>query len=836
MTVQKSSRKTSTEPRFDTQLLKILGDAVMVVNIENRISVWNAAAEKMFGWKADEVIGRKQFDFIEFNDSDINMLSQIQDIVAAGQTWTGEYQASKKDGTRILVMLTASPALSDTGDLLGYICIMRPLLTLGTRSREQSPPSEFYDALLNSSIGNLYVYDFSEQRLLYVNNRVKETLGLTVKALKDAEEDDLISLIHPDDLAMVQASFMDNNSLSSNEFNEISYRMKTRDKGWRWFLTRFTPHEYFPSGSIKSVVGFAIDITEERESERQAAFSTRFLQVINQLSTGILRDQPLAQIAHEMVHSLEDIVPIASFDLLQYNEPFLELVPLVALRNGEIAGALHPEKAYNCAIFPQLQQGETLVIRDLRATQDQSEHLQEKLDMGIQLLIVIPLIRKTRLIGSIRFGFLTDSQIDVELQSSYEQIADQFALALDKKMLRDEIRAHTTDLEAEVQRRKEEAETLYQIALLGNQVDDFSVRAPQILSHLISTINGDISLLYLLDRAKNVLSLAAQHGLPHDVHPMFRTLPTTMPAVELIIRNPAPYYIIDESYLPDGEEIYARARKYTILGLPLKIKDRIEGFLIVARQNGRKTRPFTDREIAFVTIVAERIEGMVENRYWQEKANDALLLSERQRIARELHDSATQTLFSATLLTETAAQALEQDDIPVVKDCLPSINNLTQQALRELRLLVYELRPLDLENEGLTQAIQRRLTTVEDRSGIQTVFRQKGHALQTLPNKLEETIYRIIIEALNNALKHANPKNIVIELEHWNGTLDVVVRDDGGGFDAVQMVKNGGMGITNMRERAQLFRGSLDVLSTVGVGTEIHLTVPVGPVHTRRKE
>jgi signal transduction histidine kinase len=144
------------------------------------------------------------------------------------------------------------------------------------------------------------------------------------------------------------------------------------------------------------------------------------------------------------------------------------------------------------------------------------------------------------------------------------------------------------------------------------------------------------------------------------------------------------------------------------------------------------------------------------------------------------------------------------------------------QTLKEMRLLLHQLRPLSLEQGGFLGALNRRFEQVERRLGIvATADVEEG---LTLPRRVEESIYLITTEALNNSLKHSSTKSVYVQLGHINGNIELVVEDDGQGFDPSK--PTAGMGLNNMHERADLLGGSIEIQSTIGDGTRIHLSMP----------
>jgi signal transduction histidine kinase len=197
-------------------------------------------------------------------------------------------------------------------------------------------------------------------------------------------------------------------------------------------------------------------------------------------------------------------------------------------------------------------------------------------------------------------------------------------------------------------------------------------------------------------------------------------------------------------------------------------------------------------------------------------------LEERQRLARDLHDSVTQSLYSLSLFSRAALEATEDGDAGRLHYSLNEIERNTVQALREMRMLLYELRPADLDQEGLTHAIELRLNAVERRANLQVDARLDE--LAGLSPRQEIDLYHIVVEALNNVVKHAAATRVTLRLTLEGECVRLKVMDDGRGFDPAQT--RGGMGLRNIRERVARLDGQLTVISEPGAGTRLEAVIP----------
>jgi signal transduction histidine kinase len=206
------------------------------------------------------------------------------------------------------------------------------------------------------------------------------------------------------------------------------------------------------------------------------------------------------------------------------------------------------------------------------------------------------------------------------------------------------------------------------------------------------------------------------------------------------------------------------------------------------------------------------------------QAEELAAVQERNRLARELHDSVTQTIFSMTLTAEAARILLERDPSQAAPH-LALLQELAQGALSEMRALIQQLRPSPVEEGGLASALHKHLTALERREGLKVALQVEGEG--QLPREQEEGLFRIVQEALNNVVKHAQTDKAAVRLQLEDGRVSLLIEDQGAGFDpSVSGSARGGFGLTSMRERIEMLGGALEVKSSPGKGTQVLVQVP----------
>jgi signal transduction histidine kinase len=194
---------------------------------------------------------------------------------------------------------------------------------------------------------------------------------------------------------------------------------------------------------------------------------------------------------------------------------------------------------------------------------------------------------------------------------------------------------------------------------------------------------------------------------------------------------------------------------------------------------------------------------------------------ERAHLARELHDSVTQALFSMTLVSRSVEMLLDRDP-DAAREQLVQLRELQREALAEMRALIFELRPGNLEQDGLSRALKTHAAALQGRLGLPIVV--DSELPERLPLPAEEVLYRIAQEALHNVVKHAAAQRVRVEVRMVDGGVRLRVEDDGKGFD-VDRVPEGHLGLAGMRARSERVGARFSCTSELGEGTTVEVTM-----------
>ncbi len=271
----------------------------------------------------------------------------------------------------------------------------------------------------------------------------------------------------------------------------------------------------------------------------------------------------------------------------------------------------------------------------------------------------------------------------------------------------------------------------------------------------------------------------------------------------------------------DGEMSYVR----TWVGVPLLVQERLIGWLSLFHG---EPHAYEQHHAALALAIANQAATAIQNARLYAQAGRLAALEERQRLARELHDSVSQVLYGIGLGARTAGALLDRAAVaPELKSGLAQpldyVLSLAEAGLAEMRALIFELRPDSLEREGLVAALVRQADALRARHGLEVEATLGPEP--ALSFEAKEALYRIAQEALNNTVKHAQARNVQIKLAESKGQIVLELRDDGAGFDP-QVEYSGHMGLGSMRERATQIGATLEIVGGPGRGTVVRVGLP----------
>lgn len=426
-----------------------------------------------------------------------------------------------------------------------------------------------------------------------------------------------------------------------------------------------------------------------------------------------------------------------------------------------------------------------------------------------QSLLIVPLHVAGELTGLLvccdAEWFGTQSQQAIEFVST--------AATLLSGMLR--IKQMMTTLEQRVAEQTLELTAFFNMSLLGSNAENLD----ETLSHSLNMIreigNCDAVAVHLVEWEGKGAHLAYQVGLANIEHTHLRQIPKTGMLHRELHRTQGPFLATDFDQVPPEVRL---PTFHTYFAAPMILRGEIQGVLSCYWTSARSV---SLNQMSLLTALADQLGIVQENHRLQRQAQEMAIINERQRLARELHDLVTQSLYSMMLFTRASREAVEDNDQKRLAESLRHVEETALRSFREMRLLLYQLRPLELERDGLATALLTRLELVERRLGIHVEL--KVTPIPDLPPAIEDALYRVSMEALNNALKHANANRVMIHLAQTDDQLELLIHDNGIGFELDQIER--GMGLANMQDCMLAIGGELELQPELGGGTRVRARV-----------
>ncbi|MHB8647093.1 MAG: GAF domain-containing sensor histidine kinase [Thermomicrobiales bacterium] len=437
-------------------------------------------------------------------------------------------------------------------------------------------------------------------------------------------------------------------------------------------------------------------------------------------------------------------------------------------------------------------------------------------------IVAVPLVAKEITIGTLTCYLARQERPSDEMLQRITTIADHAAIAV-----------QTSKLYAETERQLAEMTALHQSAALLNSSLDRAdvlntiveqaarVTGARVCGLLELSGSGDATIpraIYGVDRFPFSDGSVLRHG------PALYAIQQHEP---LIIRNTE-----EAAAMPWWREDFAEQVTHkpfesfdarAFIAVPFGYQGAHDAVLMLVYDH--PINPSAS-ELALISTFADHAAIAMHNALLYEQAQQAAALEERHRLARDLHDSVTQSLFSMSLLAQVLP-ALWEVQPEEARRSLDELRRLSKEALAEMRALLFQLRPVALEEEGVVEALRRHIESLQRRDGPALAFAATGSD-ERLSLPVEEALFRVASEAVSNALKHAHAKEISIALDIRDGAATLIVRDDGRGFDLPgHLPQPGHLGLPGMRERAERIGSLLQIESTPSTGTTITMRVTI---------
>lgn len=499
---------------------------------------------------------------------------------------------------------------------------------------------------------------------------------------------------------------------------------------------------------------------------------------------------------------------------------------------GEHSGLIGYRSPIESSIMGRnLLKGKSVILKDVGSNEGANIDLLTK--AGVRSYLCVPLIAGTKPVGIIAATNKLTGEFDIEDERILNMFAPSAVIGIENARLYQEERSrHLED-----EQRRYVAEGLRDMLAVLNSHRAVNETMNFIIKEAARLVGTDSGALYRLNGNRDALILESACGLPDEILSRVE-VPLDSYAIGKAVTSRKPIVISDIPALVKDTDAPASMTPQLqwlkdncsgLMALPLICKDEIYGGIVLYFKKsggpaGRK-REFSKDMIDLAMTFADQAALVIDNARLRTQAEEMAVAAERNRLARDLHDAVTQTLFSASLIAEVVPKLWERNP-DEGRMRLEELRQLTRGALAEMRTLLFELRPATLVEAALEELLRQLAEAITGRARVPVALKIEGRG--TLATEVKIALYRIAQEALNNIAKHSGAASAEVSLQYVDDiggdkkAVRLKIRDDGKGFDP-HAVTSEHLGLGIMRERAEAIGAELSVESRPGVGTEIVL-------------
>ncbi|MBK6429419.1 GAF domain-containing sensor histidine kinase [Candidatus Amarolinea dominans] len=580
------------------------------------------------------------------------------------------------------------------------------------------------------------------------------------------------------------------------------------------------------ASALAGAVGQLAALSAELQSSQRRLTQLNLLQEVGQ---SIASSLDLADVLRETTNLAASMLDAEGAALLLIDEDQQELIFAVPV--GEKEHELRQQRMnINEGVAGwTLRRGQAVIVNDVRNDPRFTKSVDQATGFLTRSILCVPLQANARIVGVLEVvNKRNDQPFTQEDQEWVSALATQAAVAV-----------ANAQLFAREQQRVSELTALNQVAATLSQSLDLDKMLEAALTNVLTVVRADAGSIALLDSSGKNLDLRTVYGFDRNLQMLPRKVAvgsglqgSVAASGEMVVVHDL---AADARVGEESKEILARTGLRGAAILPVRSRGRVRGVLSVMV---RRTRHFSAEELALLTSISQQIGVAVDNANLytdlREERDRIIAVHEKVRheLVRDLHDGTAQVL-SAMIMNMEVVKRTAASRPELLPRELAYLDDLTRQANREIRQLLFQLRPVILETQGLAAAIAVYAEQLR-RHESYALYLELSTGDFKLTSQASGTVFAIVQEALNNIKKHAHASTVWIQVWVARDYLHVTVTDDGTGINMAainaQYDQHGSFGLLNIRERARLLDAKLEFVSPrpdAGNGTQIQLCVPM---------
>src|SRR5438094_28120 len=793
-------------------LFKLSHDVILSLDRVGNILFINQRGVQLSGYSETELRGANVFELLLFPEDWPGAREMLDDVVS-GKAREYEVRWKTRDGAILHFDGASVPRLSSNGEFLSTLCTLRDVTERKCAEEKLRKSEEKYRDLIEISPDAIYVVDANGVCVL--GNRAgadligipqDELVGTPVTDTYLAEERDLflerLEKLRGGGTLRFERTFVRKNG----DIIPVEVSVTAIHGGYFQAILR--------------------DISERKRSEALLAGEKRLLEMI---ATGV----GLKEILNTLCLIIEEqrAGTLASVLLLNADGVHLDCIAGPSLPK-EWAQQMENLPIGPCAgsCGTAAYRGSPVIVSDIATDPlwDVPEHRTSALKHGLQASWSNPVLSTAgKVLGTFCMYYRETRSPNSQDLELIDLATDLVRIAIERDRTEKALRASE-----QVARGQVEALT-YSLDVLA------TAPAPdKFLGQMLSTIgrllNAQSVILWLLDETNDSLVLRAwaegtNFAMGDPEHPFIKN-PSSWkedPGLRELFFSGAPVACEDVEHDPftsnDLREYLKAGGTKKFLRIPTLVGGRVKGFIGI--RHGERP-PYRPEEIELAQALAHQAMLAIQLNEFAEQSRQAAVLEERNRMARDIHDTLAQGFTGVIVQLESAEDAMACCRRKEANEHLRRASELARRSLNEARRSVHALRPEALQRDNFWEALKGIVKNTTGGTNLHTRFELRGR-LRRLSPVWQENLLHIGQEALTNALKHARPRNFETRLIFNSKAFRLELRDDGNGFRIKQ--RHDGLGLAGMRERAEQMGGTLKVASAHGKGTTIVVTVPYPP-------
>jgi PAS domain S-box-containing protein len=757
---------------------------VVITDVDGQIEYVNPKFSEITGYSVEEVLGQNP-RILKSNQHPLDLYEELWSTVLAGKEWRGELINRKKDGELYWESASISPVKDARGTTTHFVKVAEDISQRKKTENALRESEEKFRNLAEQSPNMIFINQGG--RVVYANRKCEEVMGYTREEFY-APDFDFLSLVAPEYLDLVTTSL--HKHMQGEDVPPYEYALVTKD-GER-LETILAPKVITYRGDW-AILGTVTDITTQKKAEealkRERDFSSTILNTVDSLV----------------------IVLDTQGRIVTFNRACEEC-------SGYSLDEVKGKPFWNILLLPEEREAVMAMFGNLTADEPSTRYENHWLTKdGRRRLIAWSNSALADASGAVEHVISTGLDIterrQAELQLHEAMTAAEIAQHQEKKRRQ------------EAERRRQIAESLGHVLAALNSNQSLDEILDFIVDQAANLFDNEAVAIYSVRNKSSTVTIQAGRGLPTG-YVAGSDIPVGQDALHQALSYQQPVAIRDVAATlvsNHGVELDAEWQAMiapwvdlyeTLLAVPIVIEDETYGGILLCYAEPGE---FSDEDVELAQVFGAQVALAIENARLRDQVQQAAATAERARLARDLHDAVTQTIFSASLIAEALPRIWEHHPDEGRRG-LEELRQLTRGALAEMRALLLELRPAALTEKPLGDLLRSLTQAVTSRTRVPVTLVVEGNS--SLPANVQIAMYRIAQEALNNVAKHASANRVAVNLHCQPREATLRIHDDGTGFDQNDILPNQ-LGVSIMRERAESIGASLQLDSQAGHGTQV---------------